>query len=841
MRVLRLLKWVGIAAAGLAALAAATAYVLTIRSLPDYGETYRLEGVGAEIEIVRDSRAVPHIFAKSDADVYFALGFAHAQDRLWQMELSRRIAQGRLSELGARWLPQRLRAEQSADAAEQALLRIDEMARALDIDGAAKKSLEALSPEARRALEAYAAGVNAWIAKVNDGALGAGAPELLFLGATVEPWRPEDSVSVVKLLGAVMSSSVLNELNRGRARLTLGFERAEDLFPTGESAGDRRAAIIPGQSSTPPAEPNTALAALTWKLGFPLSPYAAQFGGASHLWAVSGERSGTRAPLLAVDPHLPLTTPGLWYVARLGFPGGAVIGATIPGAPVVLVGRNETIAWGFASLAADTGDFYIEKLDPADGGRYLTPQGAAEFEVRTEEIALSDGKAVEVRLLRTRNGPVLPPDWPLLASVTPKGHVASLRWTVLAEDDTTIEGGLRLMRASSVDDAIKTRPYFIAPMQLIAVADRRSIASMAVGRAPLRKAESRSRGRVPGAGWIAENDWIGTIPAEEAPLIRDPQNGAIAYANNRVGSGVFPRHLGDDWPAAYRLDRLAALLNKRRLHSLSAFQAMQSDEASEMARKVLPLMARRLWRNLEAESGARAAALKRLRLWYGDGDEVRMDALQAEPLIFTAWTRALTRRLIIDQFDGRIEGFEAPRGAFLERVLSDQNGAAARWCDDTRTPAQESCADMASLALDDALAELTAAYGDNLANWRWGRAHEAAHHHLAFGDGIVGSLLFTIRHEIGGGAHTLKRTAFLGVGDAPYQTVNAGGFRAVFDFANLDRSVYSISTGQSGHVLSRHYDDFSPLWRSGRYASLSLSRREAEAAAVGTTRLLPLE
>lgn len=840
MRVLRALRWAAIGIVGTAAVAVGALYILTVRSLPDYDADYAAPGLLAEVEIIRDSRAVPHIFAKSEGDVYYALGFAHAQDRLWQMELSRRIVEGRLAELAPAWVASLAFDGDPADL-EAALLRVDETARALDIDGAAEASLQALSPQALRALEAYAAGVNAWIDLINEDALGAGAPELLFLGATVEPWAPEDSIAVLKLLGAATSNGFAAELDRARAAYALGPERAEDLFPTGAdiAAATLGATLDPSILELP--EPDPALAALLRGLPLPLGAEAGRLGGGANVWAVSGSRSATRAPLLAADPQLPLAAPGLWYVARLEFGDGSVIGATLPGAPVVLIGHNQRIAWGFAGLHADTGDFYIEQINPDDPTLYRTPQGWAPFEQRTETIALADGRAVETTVLRTRHGPVLPLSWPQLASVTPEGHALSLSWTVLAEDDTTIEGALRLMRARSVDSALELRPYFVAPAQVIIVADAAGIASMTVGRAPLRRVDSRSRGRAPSAGWLAENDWTGWLAPEALPLERDPRRGYVAASNNRPdGLGAYPRHLGFDWPPAYRRARLETLLGNRELHTLSGFQAMQSDDSSELARVLLPLIAEPLWADLDNETGARRDALERLQAWYGAGEEVQMDPLRPEPLIFAAWSRALTRRLIVDDLDGIQVGFEAARPDFLERVYRDPTGAGRRWCDDARTPALESCSDMARLALDDALAELSGAYGD-MSSWRWGRAHEATHRHPIFGDAPLIGVFFSIRHEIGGGAHTLRRTVFAGVGPEPYETINAAGFRAVFDLADLERSVFAISTGESGHVLSRHYDDFSTLWRSGSYAPLLTGRREIEASAVGVTRLIPPE
>ncbi|MCI4663631.1 MAG: penicillin acylase family protein [Neomegalonema sp.] len=802
MRAFRMIRWLVIAAAGIALIGVLFLYVLMARSLPDYNVEHETPGLSAEVEIVRDSRAAPHIFGKSERDVYFALGFSHAQDRLWQMELMRRIAGGRLSELGVDWaLPAAILGGKKD--ARALLLRIDATARALDIEGASKRSLSALSPDARSILKAYADGVNAWIKVVDQNALGGGSPELMLLGATVSPWRPEDSISVLKLMSALSSSPFLTELKRAHLLLAAGPARAADLLPAGA--------------------PTT-------------------FVAVSQAWAVSAARSGRSAPLLAADPGLPLLAPGLWYVARLDFGDGGAIGATLPGAPVLLTGRNTRVAWGFGALAADTGDFFIEKLDPKDPSRYRTPTGWEPLERRKTVIGLSGGNGVEVELMRTRHGPVIPLDWPQLARITPEGHVAALSWTILADDDTTIEAMLRLARVKSVDEALALRSKFIAPAQMLVVADRKGVANVAVGRIPLRRASSLSRGKTPGLGWKAENDWVGALALDQLPTERDPVKGYVVAIGGRPATSAFPQHLGFDWPATYRALRLEELLSKRQYHSPSGFQSMQSDVASEMARTLLPLIATPLWKGVETEPERRQKALEMLRTWYGSGEETLMDALRPEPLIFTAWMRALTRRLTEDELaaagPGVIEG-ALPR--YLERVYSDKDGAAGRWCDDVRTPTAESCMEIARLALDDALDELTKSYGSTMTSWRWGRAHEAIHTHPVYGSASVASMLFTISHELGGGAHTLRRTYFTGTGPTPYQTVSAGGFRAVYDFGDLDRSVYAIATGQSGHVLSRHFDDFAPLWRAGGYAPLSLSRREAEAGSIGFTRLKPTE
>lgn len=829
----RVLRYLAIGIVALVVVAIALGSYLVSRSLPDYGAELRVAGIGDEIEILRDYRAAPHVFARTDADVYFGLGFVHAQDRLWQMELRRRAAQGRLSELFGVW--------GGWLGLSETLLRADVTMRAIDLQGAARRSLESFSPEARSALDAYAAGVNAWLAVVDDQALGAGAPELLALGAGVAPWRPEDSIAAFKLLSARLAGSMFSELRRARFAIAVGAERVQDLFPDDASRGVTAltpyAALFGEDAQFADAGPEPAVPDwLAQAAPFPFGADPERFGGASNAWAVSGDRSSTRTPLLASDPHLELTAPGIWYAARLEFADGGVIGGTVPGVPAVLVGRNTQVAWGLTTLPADVADIYIERVNPDDENQYKTPDGWAEFESRLVTIPLAGGEAVEARLRSTRHGPVLPLDWPAVAAVTPGGHVASLSWTVLSEQDRSLEAALRLMRAGSVADATPLADLVTAPVQNVIIADREHIGLFSVGRVPRRHAEHTTRGRTPAPGWIDENDWRGWLRLDEMPRAIDPASGVVANANNRTTDAPFPLHLSYDWAAPYRMQRLAKVLNNREYHTLRGFLAIQNDTVSPMARAVLPLIAAQLWKAQDDEAGLRRDALNRLAQWNGD-----MDPFLAEPLIFSAWSRALTRRLTEDELGGLSEHYSGARPLFLERVYRDIDGAAGRWCDDGRTPDLEDCALMASLALDDALAELTEGHGASIAGWRWGKAHEAFHRHQPFGDAPVLGEILNIRHETGGGDHTLLRGRFTGEGPAPYQNVHAGGYRAVYDFADLDRSLYAIATGESGHFLSRHYDDFVETWRAGEYASLSLERKDAEAGAVGVTRLLPAE
>lgn len=814
----RLLAWSLAALAGLALGGLALAYYLAARSLPDYGARLTVEGLSAPVEIQRDAFAVPHVFAQTDPDALFALGWAHAEDRLWQMELQRRTAQGRLAELfGPEALP------------------LDRSMRALDLAALAREALRGLRPETRALLDAYAAGVNARIRAVGEGAHGRGAPEFFLFGDEgLAPWTAADSLGVVKLMALRLSQAAALEARRARLLSVLSPAQLADLDP---AYPDEGVIALPSFAELYPGLRFAATAPVRRR--HPLSPFAEPgFGGASNAWAVAGERAASGAPLLATDPHLWLSAPSVWMLARLTSPGFNVIGASVPGIPAILIGRNDRFGWGLTTAQIDDQDLFLERLDPADPSRYLTPAGWAAFRTRTETIRVRGAPPVETTLRWSRHGPVLDPlgelDFP---GITPPGHVLALAWTALTPEDRSIEAALDLMRAGSVEEGEAAAAAHLAPAQNVVMADADGVGMVVAGLAPLRSPDSRAQGRTPALGWLAENDWLGRIPAADMPRAIRPRSGAVANANNRTTNAPFPQHLSHDWAEPYRIRRIEALLNDRAFHSRTSFQELQNDVVSDMARGVLPLIARDLWWGEPEPAGPQATlretALARLADWNG-----AMSEHEPEPLIFAAWMRALTRRLAEDELGPLFPEVAGPRPLFVERVFRDIDGA-GRWCDVVKTPQRESCADIARRALDDALAELTQRFGEGPAGWRWGAAHRATHAHTPFGLIPGLSLIADIEHESSGGDHTIMAGATPGSGGAPYANVHAAGFRAVYDFADLDRSVMVIATGQSGHPLSRHYDDLGALWRRGDYAPMSLNPDDARASGRGLTVLRP--
>lgn len=803
-----------LAMAAVALLAAGLAYYLADRSRPDYNRAYAVEGPGAAFEIVRDSWAVPHILASSDRDAFFGLGFVHAQDRLWQMTLMRRTAQGRLSELFG-----------------GETLEIDRLMRALDLYGLAQAAVPGQTPATREALEAYADGVNAWLAVVRDEARGRGAPEFFLFDARIAPWTPADSIAVQKLMALQLTDKAARETLRAQLTLNLAPERVRDLMPDAPNAP---VLGLPNFGAAARGAPQRDAA-----LRHPLDP-APPVGraGASNAFAAAGSRAAGGAPLLATDPHLGLTAPAIWMLARMDLAEGPVMGGTIPGIPAVLIGRNDRLGWGLTSSYLDDQDIYIDRVNPDDPGQYLTPDGWADFVERPSVITVRDAEPDRSTLRWTRHGPVLPDDAFGAAEVTPPGHVASLAWTALTPDDRSIGAAIALMRAGSVRAGRAAAADHVAPSLMLTMADANSVAMQMTGAAPMRDPASASKGVIPAAGWLAVNDWKGMRPYASNPWVLDPPGGIVANTNNRVTGAAFPDHLSFDWGDSHRIVRAERLLNARAYHTLSSFIEIQTDTVSEAARVLLPLIARDLWYSGEpaAEGTAerrRQAALERLANWNGEMSEHR-----PEPMVYAAWARALQRRLIVDELGPLAAQLPAPDPVFIERVYRDVDGAAA-WCDVVQTTAVETCAETARMALDEALIELEARFGPRLDSWRWGDAHQALHRHQTLGDVPLLRHLANIRQSTPGGDHTLLRGMSPGYGPEPYLNVHASGLRAVYDFSDPDSSVFVIATGQSGHLLSRHYDDLAALWRRSEYVPMSLDANLARAGAVGVTRIAP--
>jgi penicillin G amidase len=787
----RVARWLGLALIGvvlLGALGLGGGYLWLRGSLPQVDGEVVVAGLDAPVTVVRDRWAIPHIEAGNLHDASFALGFVHAQDRLWQMEFQRRLGAGRLAEiLGPGALPS------------------DRFMRTLGLYRLAEASLAHLEPDTVAWLQAYAAGVNAYL-QTRTGPL---PPEFLILRhLELEPWRPADSLAWLRVLALDLATNYQDELSRARLARRLSAEQIADIWPTYPE--DAPVTLIELARALPWDELAAAL------------PPAAPGGIGSNAWVVGPGRSTTGGALLANDSHLGLQAPGVWYLAHLETPGLGLVGATLPGLPAVVLGHNGTIAWGFTNTGADTQDLLIERVDPADPTRYLTPDGAAPFEMREEPIGVAGAPPITLAVRATRHGPVISDLLPDAAAFG-ADRVVALAWSALAEDDLALQALLRISKARDWQDFVAALREVGAPMQNVHYADTSGhIGFIAPGRVPIRR---NGDGRWPVPGWTGEYDWQGWIPFEALPRTIDPADGVLFNANNRIVPKDYPYLLTADWEAPHRARRLAQLL-ERDAFGPADFTAMQADVLSLLAADLLPIMLRST-----PATPAAAAARARLERW----DRVmRSDA--AEPLIFAAWYRELSRLIYADELGAMFDGFWHVRPQFMERILTRRQ----IWCDDVRTDPVETCAALATAALDAALHDLARRFGDDLDAWRWGAAHPARMSHAIFADQPYLSRLFGIEVPTGGDSVTVDVGHFNPRNERwPFASTHAATYRAVYDLADLDRSQFVTATGQSGNPLSPHYDDLTGLWAKGGSVPLGRDGAIYRQQAVGELRLEP--
>ncbi|HEY2609617.1 MAG TPA: penicillin acylase family protein, partial [Reyranella sp.] len=499
-------------------------------ALPPYSGHVDAKGLKAPVEILRDKNAVPHIIAGSLEDAAFGLGYVHAQDRFWQMELMRRLGQGRLSEI----VPPRL--------VGSGLIDTDRTMRGLGIYRKAADSVNALSPAMRAIIDSYAAGVNAWLAR-DDQQFGLELTVIKLLSGgryRPEAWQPADSLVWAKLMALGLDGNWRAELLRLRLARKIGEDGVKFLI---EAPGESRDSTLSLANEAMNGTDLDRLYNATDNIG-------TRKREASNEWVLSGAHSVSGKPLLANDPHLALSFPGTWYLARLVGPGFDIRGATSPGSPAIVLGHNGTIGWGFTTTNLDSQDLFIERIDPTDPNRYITPDGARPFAVRDETINVAWGDPVALRVRETRHGPVIDDFMRRADDLTPQGHVLALQATALDGNDTSAEGFGRIGLAQNWEDFLNAARKIVSPMQNMVYADTAgNIGLVSPAHVPIRR---KGDGSMPVPGWTSDFDWAGFVPFDELPRIYNPPSGIIVNANARVVPDDYRHFITRDWGEPYR-------------------------------------------------------------------------------------------------------------------------------------------------------------------------------------------------------------------------------------------------------------------------------------------------
>jgi penicillin amidase len=552
----------------------------------------------------------------------------------------------------------------------------------------------------------------------------------------------------------------------------------------------------------------------------------------SNNWVVDGTLTASGKPLLANDPHLGTHVPSLWYLAHMSAGDFDVIGATLPGAPAMAIGRNRYIAWGETNVAADVEDLYRERIDPT--GKLVQYRGALEpMRIIKETIAVSGGEALEIDVRITRHGPLVSDainannaastEEPKPAVIEP----LAFRWTALDESDDTVVAFLRLNEARNWDEFTAALRHFVVPSQNFVYADVEGhIGYYLPGRIPIR---ASGDGSSPAEGWTGEMDWTGWIPFEELPHVYDPPAHFIVTANHRPVPADYPHHIALEYPDPYRAQRITDRLHGRTRLTVDDFRAIQADTLSLHAKALVPLLVQ----HARPETDADRRAVDMLRQWDFDAGA----ASAAEP-IFQAWFLRLAAALAGDELGPAILDDYRGRFSYTTRFVTNTLAAGTSpWCDDVTTAERETCEQVITRALHDGVADLTERLGADIAGWRWDAVHRAVFPHQGLDSiGPLRPLLSRSIPNVGDWSTVNVGTVLV---DRPYTQESIPGYRQIVDLSPANNSRFIDAVGQSGHFLSRHYDDFMTDWRDVRDRKMRMTRGEADDGALGRLVLTP--
>jgi penicillin amidase len=774
-------------------------------SLPEHEGTLRVDSLSRPVRITRDAAGVPTISAQTEADALFALGFVHAQDRLWQIEFDRRIGQGRVAEVVG---PEGV--------------STDRFLRTLGIYRQAQAMAQDLDPESRALVDAYCAGINAYL----DGRHDLLPAEFLLLRAPRPAhWVPADVLAWTLMMAWDLSSEAMrNEL--ARLRLAARFSKAEidEFLPLLDKSAPTTADYVdlyhrlglPGQAL---AEQARQLARLVPDAGF-----GAAHTQGSNSWVVGGSRTASGRPLLANDPHLALTTPSVWYFARLTAPGLDVFGATLPGVPFVVLGRNAHVAWGFTTTYADTQDLYLERIDPDHPDQYQTPEGSAQFETRVESIQVRGADPVSLTVRSTRHGPVISGALVAADAALPPtgergGYLLALRWTALESGDTTLRAFHAMNQASSTaqfDRAVRGMSLIV--QNVVFAGDDGHIGFRVAGRVPVRRADNDLDGLVPSPGWDARYDWRGWMGPDELPRSLDPPQAMIVTANQKITPPGYLGYLTMEWKPPYRANRIEQLLQAVARHDVGSFERIQADVTSLAARDFMQALA-----GTQPATPLGRAALQRLRAWDG---AMRADA--PEPLIYQAWMRRLKQRIFDDDLGPLAPDLVEPASLTVAMMGVLTGRAHARnWCDDVATPDRHvACATLAAETLDEVAGELAREPRD-LEQLRWGARHPAVFEHRPFSSVPLLRRWFEQRVPQPGDGDTINVGVLRLKGERPFEARAGPSLRMIYDLSSGTSGVWMFAPGQSGNPLSSQFGDLLEAWSKVRYRPIDPPARPA--------------
>ena len=834
---MRFLKWLLVALVVLALVVGVYGFWTVRRSFPTVQGDLQVDGLDAPVDVIRDDWGIPHIYASTPHDLFFAQGYTHAQERFWQMDFWRHIGAARLSEMFG-----------------EGQVETDEFLRSLGFVELAERELEMMPDEAREVLEWYTEGVNAYLAD-HDGArvsLEYAVLPLQNSGYEIEPWTPVNILTWAKMMAWDLGGNMGSEINRAILSADLPVERVEELYPP---YPDRHPVIVPADQvsvavRTAGAVPNEALAALN-AAGVAADRVWSMTGGGfegigSNNWILGGSLTESGKPILANDPHLAIQMPSIWFANGLHCVETSVecpyqlVGFSFAGTPGVVLGHNDRIAWGVTNeSAADTQDLFIERINPDNPDQYEVDGEWVDFEIRNEVIEVAGGEDVEVEVKISRHGPVISGTYleddeldEANAIDLPEEYVVALAWQAL-QPSTLVEAILELNRAGDYDEFREAvSKWDIAPQNIVYADVDGNIAYQSTGEIPIR---ADGDGRYPVPGWTSQYEWIGLVPFEDLPRLLNPPRDYIASANQQVVRPGSDPYFGADASYGYRANRIEEMIKKERIHTVASVQQMQMDSRDGGADAVVPA----LLAVPDADDQRVRTIQSWLRAWQGGSEEYQSTAQSTSAAVY----QATWRHLLANTFHDDLPEDRLPAGGSLwfEVVRNLIQDPDSMWWDNTATDGRETLEDILFVSMTDAHDELVELLGDDPNGWEWGKLHIAHFENQTFGQSGIGPVewLFnrTAPDKVGGGASLVNAVGWSA--DESYQVDWVPSMRMVVDLDDFSNSSYIHTTGNSGHAFHRFYDNMIEAWTEGVQAPMYWGLEETALGATATLRLIP--
>ncbi|MCY1015593.1 penicillin acylase family protein [Pyxidicoccus sp. MSG2] len=777
---------------------------LARRRWPRAQGAFQVDGLHGPVEIIRDTWGTPHIYAQDEHDLFFAQGYVHAQDRMWQLEFGRLTGNGLLgSVLGPAVVP------------------MDHIMRTLGLRRMAEKTLPQVTAESRAILDAYCAGVNARIANEP-------LPlEYTILGTTPAPWTPLDTLVRGNLLSMMLGGNHRLEILRARLVAEAGEEIAALLLPV--HAPQTPLIVPPGAmyKGLRGVKTMEGLDATDAVLGDP------NIVTGSNNWVVHGQRTASGKPLLANDIHMGLGMPSPWY--ENGLHGGRFnhVGFSLPGVPLVVIGHNGKAAWGMSNLGPDTQDFYLEKLDDPKAPKRYEYQGTwHDLEVIREEFPVRGGPNGAVVIRSTRHGPLLNK---VMSRALGDFEPLALRWAH-AESRPLIDALVSMNLAKSWDEFRAACKLWESPGQNFVYADSDgNVGYQSTGRIPIRA--PGHQGTVPVPGWTGEYEWQGYIPFEDLPSSLNPPAGFAATANNKITSDDYPYVIAHNWFPGYRARRITDLLEAGTKHTVEDMRRIQAETYSIPAELMRPhLLA------MKPADDAQAKALAELAAW-----DLRFEVDRVGATVFHAWYIQVLRALLRHKLGPKLveryldSDYERHGSMHMPLVVDLMGKPEDAWWDDPTTPERETRDDILRRSLTAALQWLTERFGPELKGWTWGRVHTVTYQHVVLGGpGSPKSLrnAFNTRAlPARGDTYSVDGASF--IWSRPFDVVHGTALRVVIDLGDLTKSVAIHAPGQSEHLGHPHRDDLMDMSQKVECHPLLYTREAVESQAKSTLTLQP--